>query len=398
MGSRGWLEEVRRRALEGLSIAPPYGPDVDVLHYVELNKRVAPGRPDLSRASEVGIDLERAGRSAYYLQVDQRVLQYLSRVPGVEVTTVEEFIERDPDLAAEYLWKLLDPSKDRFTAAAALYGFGGFVVRVKKGVRVEEPIQTCLFMSSPGLQAPHNIVILEEGAEVTVYTGCTIMPEPAGLHVGVSEFYVGRGARLRYVMVHSWNRVTHVRPRTAVKVCEGGEYVSYYISFGKVRSIQTFPTVYLGKGARAYLASILLGLEDSEIDVGSYVTLSEDSSAQVVSRVLARDRSKVWTRATISGSSGRGHIDCRGMLIHETAQIYAVPELRALGREAQLTHEAAIGKLSEDEIAYLMSKGFSREEAEGILIRGFINVDLDWLPSRIRGYVEGILNLVASRA
>jgi Fe-S cluster assembly scaffold protein SufB len=86
------------------------------------------------------------------------------------------------------------------------------------------------------------------------------------------------------------------------------------------------------------------------------------------------------------------------MLIHETAQIYAVPELRALGREAQLTHEAAIGKLSEDEIAYLMSKGFSREEAEGILIRGFINVDLDWLPGRIRGYVESILNLVAGRA
>jgi len=224
------------------------------------------------------------------------------------------------------------------------------------------------------------------------------MPEPAGLHVGVSEFYVGRGAKLRYVMVHSWNRVTHVRPRTAVRVGEGGEYVSYYISFGRVRSIQTSPVVHLGREAKAYLASVLLGLEDSEIDVGAYATLSEGSSVQVVSRVLARDRSRVWTRATISGSSGRGHIDCRGMLIHDTAQIHAVPELRALGREAQLTHEAAIGKLSEDEVAYLMSKGFSREEAEGVLVRGFINIDLEWLPHRIRKYVEGVLNLVASRA
>ncbi len=253
-------------------------------------------------------------------------------------------------------------------------------------------------MSSPGLQAPHNVVIVEEGAEVTLYTGCTIMPEPAGLHVGISEFYVGKGAKLRYVMVHSWNRVTHVRPRTAVRVDEEGEYVSYYISLGKVKSIQTFPAVHLGKEAKAYSASVILGLEDSEIDVGTYVALSEGSSAQVVSRVLARDYSRVWTRAIISGSSGRGHIDCRGMLVHDTAQIYAVPELRALGREAQLTHEAAIGKLSEDEIAYLMSKGFSREEAEGILIRGFISVDLEWLPHRIRRYVEGILNLVASRA
>jgi Fe-S cluster assembly scaffold protein SufB len=369
-----------------------------VLHYVELSKKAAPGAPDLSRASEVGIDLEKAGRSAYYLQVDQKIFQYLSRIPGVEVTTIEDFIGNSPDLAAEYVWKLLDPSRDRFTAAAALYGSGGFVIKVKKGARVDDPVQTCLFMSTPGLQAPHNVVIMEEGAELTLYTGCTIMPEPVGLHVGVSEFYVGRGAKLRYVMIHSWNRATHVRPRTAVQVDEGGEYISYYMSFGRVKSIQTFPSIHLARGARTYSASVVLGLEDSQIDVGTSVTLSEDSSAQVVSRVLARDSSKVWTRAIISGGRGRGHIDCRGMMIHDTAQIYAVPELRALGKETQLTHEASIGKLSEDEIAYLMSKGFSREEAEGILIRGFMNVELEWLPQRIRRYVEGVLNIMAGKA
>lgn len=397
-GLRAWLEEVRKRALEGLKREPRYGIDVDVEYYVELEKIRTQAVEDLSRASEVGIDLERARRTAYYLQVDQRVFQYLSRIPGVEVVPLEVFIEEHPDAVADYVWRLLNPSEDKFLASAALYGRGGFVITVKKGVKVEDPVQTCLFMSSPGLQAPHNVVIVEEGAELTLYTGCTIMPEPVGLHVGVSEFYVKKGGKLRYVMVHSWNRATHVRPRTAVLIDEGGEYISYYMSFGNVRSIQTYPRVYLAEGARTYTASIVLGLDDSHIDVGTLVELSRDSSAQIVSRVLARDSSRIWTRALIRGGFGRGHIDCRGLMIHETARIVTVPELEALGRDVQLTHEASIGRLSEEEVAYLMSKGFSREEAEGIIVRGFMNVELGWLPGRVKKYVETVLNVIMEKA
>jgi hypothetical protein len=87
---------------------------------------------------------------------------------------------------------------------------------------------------------------LWRGAEATVYTGCVIAPEAVGLHVGISEFYVMQKAGLRFIMVHNWNRATHVRPRTGVLVEEGGEYVEYYPNLAAVKTLLTSPRVWLG--------------------------------------------------------------------------------------------------------------------------------------------------------
>lgn len=112
-------------------------------------------------------------------------------------------MRRAPDEARNYVWRLIDPAMDKYTAIAALRGVGGYFIRVKENTRVEDPVMTCLFMSIGGLQAPHNIAVVEKDAEVTIYTGCTIAPESLGLHVGITEYYVEEGATLRYVMVHS---------------------------------------------------------------------------------------------------------------------------------------------------------------------------------------------------
>jgi Fe-S cluster assembly scaffold protein SufB len=218
MGLESWLESIRERAKSALNKPAKYGVDIDVTEYL----RSVSGEPrlDTARTSEVGVDLS---AKAYYTQVDQLYFNYLNKIPGIEVKRVEDFIEESPDEARNYVWRLIDPAMDKYTAIAALRGVGGYFIRVKENTRVEDPVMTCLFMSIGGLQAPHNIAVVEKGAEVTIYTGCTIAPESLGLHVGITEYYVEEGATLRYVMVHSWNRVSHVRPRTAVWVKPGGQ-------------------------------------------------------------------------------------------------------------------------------------------------------------------------------
>ncbi|MCS7111293.1 MAG: SufD family Fe-S cluster assembly protein [Ignisphaera sp.] len=393
MDLRGWRSKIAEEAIQGLDRPSPYGVDIDVSSYATEEARY---RIDVDSIEKIGVDLKSKAR---YLQVNQAYFEYLSKIPGVEVYKLEDYIENYPDEAMEYVWRLLRPSMDKYVAIGALRGMGGYFIKVKKNTKVEDPIMACMFLSSYGLQAPHNVIIVEDGAEATVYTGCTIAPETVGLHVGLSEFYVGRNAKLRFVMVHSWNRATHVRPRTAVNVSENGEYISYYANLSNVKTFQAYPRVYLGSGAHAYLASIVLGVDDADIDIGTAAVLENgNGGVEIVSRNVARDSSRIVMRASIVGRSGRGHIDCRGLMLSNESVMATIPELHAKSPNAILTHEASIGRLAEDEIYYLMSKGFTRDEAVGILVRGFIAIDVKGIPDRVRSYIETIERLTAEKA
>ena len=402
--SKSWLEAVAERAKSALSKPAPYGVDLDIEPYLKAPLAGKPvGEEAVAEAEEAAreaVGFEPSAR-AKYVQLDQAYFKYMSRLPGVEVKRLEDFVDENPDEAREYVWRLVDPASDKYTALAALKGAGGYFIRVKENSRVEDPVMACLFLTG-GLQAPHNIVILEKNAQATVYTGCTLAPEAAGLHVGISEFYVGENAELRFVMVHAWNAVTHVRPRTGVYVADGGKYVSYYVNMSAVKTLQTYPMVTLKSGAYALLASVLLGRGDSVQDVGGEVVIEgSESSAEIVSRVVARDSSKVVTRARISANSGvsaKGHIECRGLLLSDSAVIEAVPELESSSTNAVLTHEASIGKLAEEEIYYLVSRGFTRDEAIGILVRGFVSIDIKGLPPKVKSYIETLEKMVADKA
>ena len=95
---------------------------------------------------------------------------------------------------------------------------------------------------------------------------------------------------------------------------------------------------------------------------------------------------------------GRGHIECKGLILSQGAELYSVPELGGIGAGAMLTHEASIGKVAEEEILYLMSKGFTREEAEEIIVRGFMGVEIKGVTPRIRTYITNILKLMSERS
>ena len=155
--------------------------------------------------------------------------------------------------------------------------------------------------------------------------------------------------------------------------------------YWRVKTLQTYPVVYLERDAYSYVASILLGLGDSILDVGGAAyLLGGDATVEIASRAMGRDSSRIVARARIIGRSGRGHIDCRGLLLSDKAVIETIPELSAESPNTTLTHEASIGRIAEDEINYLVSRGFTREEAIGIVIRGFISLDVKGLPERVK--------------
>jgi uncharacterized protein len=210
---------------------------------------------------------------------------------------------------------------DKYTARAQLNLHDGYVIWTLPGSKVIYPVQACLYIDKENLsQYVHNLIIAEEGAELHVITGCAVASHlKRGLHVGISEFFITKNAKLSFTMIHNWAEEMMVRPHSVGIVEEGDLFLNNYICMRPLKSLQMYPTSHLvGRGAVSRFYSLLL----------------------------------------------------KGGLIH------AIPELQGKVDGVEMSHEAAVGKIAQEEIQYLMSRGLAEDEATSTIVRGFLSVNI----------------------
>ena len=409
MNVKDRLEALDKKAKASLDTKPRYGPDVDLAQYLRLNPPIptvgsieSMPKKIVERLKNVGIDPKEKGKAGSYIQLDHNVVYKKRFYSNIDLLSLEEVLQ-DEEFIQNYYWNLIDVGQDKFTAAAQLYGHGGYIIKTKKNQKVDIPIQSCLLIRSKvAFQAPHNVIIAEPGSTLHVVTGCTAMPESVGFHAGITEFYVKKNATVTFTMIHDWSKVSNVRPRTAAVVEEDGVFISNYLNFNPLglKSLQAYPFARLkGDNSRAFMSSIIVGRDTSYMDWGSAIFMSgKNSKGQIISRSISKDSSQIVARARIiSQAPGtKGHIECRGLIMSDSSRIWAVPELDSTVRDVELTHEAAVGKLAEDEIFYLLSRGMSRDEAISTLVRGFLEVKIPGLPQILEKQIKLAADLSAN--
>lgn len=267
------------------------------------------------------------------------------------------------------------------------------------GSREVFPLQACMFIGDENvMQTAHNIIIAEENSELHIITGCATGEDvSSALHVGVSEFYLKKGAKITFTMVHNWAEQVEVRPRTGIMVGDDATYINNYILTSPVKSIQSYPTAYCtGENSRVVFQSILGGQKDSVLDVGSRVILEgRGSSAEIVSRAVSKDASQIYSRGHLAGRvpEVKGHLECHGLVLSDDSMIYAVPELEGSATELEMSHEAAVGKIAEEEVMYLTSRGLTEDEAASMIVRGFLSMDITGLPPELAAETKRMLDM-----
>ncbi|MBU4259894.1 MAG: SufD family Fe-S cluster assembly protein [Proteobacteria bacterium] len=349
---------------------------------------------DVDKFLNVGVDTKETGRAGTFIQKDKSVIHCKTKLDGVEVMSISQAREKYEWLA-DYMWKSISPETDKFTSQANKNPHEGYYIRSLQGVKTEYPIQACLYIAKNKFsQNVHNVVIAEEGSELHIITGCATAPHlVSGLHVGVSEFYVKKGAKLIFTMIHEWGEKVNVRPRTVTHVDEGGLIVSNYISLKPVGSLQMYPTTYLnGKGAVARFNSILVASKGSFLDVGSKVVLNApDSRAEIISRAITTGGTIIARGSLIGKVAGiKAHLECKGLIIND-GLMHAIPELQGYVPNVEMSHEAAVGKIDQHEIEYLMARGLDEDEAVSTIVRGFLNVDIEGLPENLKNKLDNII-------
>jgi hypothetical protein len=319
------------------------------------------------------------------------VIHSRAAVPDVEVMPITEALE-NYGWVADYMWRHLDRETDDYTRHAGRMPSNGYFIHSKPGAEIEEPVQSCLYLSEEGAaQNVHNIVIAEPNSRMHIITGCaTASHVRSGLHLGVSEFYVKKGATLHFTMIHDWGEEVDVRPRTAVHVEEGGVIVSNYISLRPLGSLEMNPlTILDGKGAVARFNSILVATRNTRLDVGSRVTLNQpETRAEIISRGIAAGGT-IIARGEMAGmvAGCRGHLECKGLILSD-GLMHAIPELMGYVPGVDMSHEAAVGKIDQREIEYLMARGLDEDEAVSTIVRGFLNVNIDGLPPALAEEID----------
>lgn len=255
----------------------------------------------------------------------------------------------------------------------------GIDVFVKPGTKNESVHIPVLLTASGMTDLVYNTFDIGEGADVLIVAGCGIHNpgERQAEHDGIHEFIIRKGARVRYVEKHygegkgTGERI--LNPKTVLVLEEGAYAQLELVQIKGVDNSKRVTEAELGKKAKIIISERLLTngkqLADSVINVKM---IGEDSSAEILARSVAQDESRQIFRASLSGEARcRGHVACDSIIM-DSAQIRSLPGLNAINPEAELTHEAAIGRIAGEQVIKLMSLGLTEKEAIDTIIKGFL--------------------------
>lgn len=401
---------LKKKAEDALKKSAAYGEDFNLDEY-EIASKEAKVTEDLTSLStddqttllNVGVIPSEENRSGTFIMLNNAVSHTsVKQDDAVELMSLQDALKKY-EWVKDYSWKLVKPDADKYTAMTYLQNANGYFIRAPAGKKSKMPVQTCLLIGSKDVsQTVHNLIVVEEGAQLDVITGCsTKKGVERGLHLGISEMYVKKGATLNFTMIHNWAEQIGVRPRTVVHVEEGGTYISNYVTLKPVKSIQTYPTVRLeGKGAFTRLNSIGVAHPGSELDLGSRVIFdAPDTKAELISRTITTG-GKVIARGEMIGNAdgAKGHLECHGLVLSSEGTQRAIPILEANVEDIELSHEAAVGRIAREQIEYLMARSLTEEEAVGMIVRGFLDVGIQGIPDELKASIDETIAKIGEKA
>ncbi|TYB30381.1 MAG: SufD family Fe-S cluster assembly protein [Candidatus Mcinerneyibacterium aminivorans] len=360
-------------------------------------ERVNLSKEDKEKMLNVGIKTKNKKNTGSYILVDDDIVEVDLNLEGVELMPIKMAIEKY-DWVEEYMWKLVDPEKDKYTKMAYEDDEPkGYFIRVKKGHKVTFPLQACFYIKATRKeQVVHNILIAEEDSELHIINGCAsgnYVKE--GYHIGITETFLKKGSFLSYTMIHDWAPGVIVRPRSAIEVGENAHYMSNYVSLKEVKSTETSPVVYInGKDGKARLNSILFAPEKTDLFVGGKIQLNaEGARGDIISRTVTNGgdiTAPVELEATVEEVSG--FMECNGLILEKEGRIYSSPSLNSNKQNVELAHEASVGKIGDEEIEYLMSRGISEEQARSLIVHGFLDLKIKGLPEFLQNQIDTAVN------
>lgn len=392
-----WMREFRLRSLEIYNKTPMvgWGPDIAGLDMDNIVTYVRPNTNMKGDWSEVPDDIkdtfeklgipkaERESLAGVGAQYDSELVYHNVKeevaAQGVIYTDLESAL-RGPyaDMIRSHFMKLVPPTDHKFAALHGAVWSGGSFVYVPPGVSVEIPLQSYFRLNAKGAgQFEHTLIIVSEGAYLHFIEGCSAPKyNVANLHAGCVELYVGRNATLRYSTIENWSKNMYNLNTKRARVEEGGKVEWISGSFGSHTSYLYPMSVLNGRGARSEFTSVTFAGKGQNLDTGCKVVHNApETTSYVNTRSISKSGGVSTFRSSVvvseKAKNSKSAVSCQSLMLDSISRSDTIPAMDIRTREADIGHEAKIGRISDDAVFYLMSRGVSEEDARALIVSGF---------------------------
>ena len=415
-----WMRQFRLKALETYNRMPMpgWGPSLDELHMEDIITYIRPKAQKSDAWTEVpdnikntferlGIpEAERNFLAGVGAQYDSEVVYHNVREEvrrqGVIYTDMESALH-DPKfgpMVEQYFMKLVPPQDHKFVALHGAVWSGGSFVYVPPQVNVEIPLQSYFRLNAPGAgQFEHTLIIVSEGASLHFIEGCSAPKyNVANLHAGCVELYVGKGAHLRYSTIENWSKNMYNLNTKRAVVEEGGimEWVSG--SFGSHTSYLYPMTILKGAGAKMEFTGITFAGHGQSLDTGAKVVHSAPhTSSSINTKSISKDGGWCVYRSSVDilpqAAGSRSAVSCESLMLDDLSRSDTIPVMDIRNDDVDVGHEAKIGRISDEAIFYLMSRGISEQDARNMIVTGFAEPIAKELPMEYAVEMNNLIKL-----
>ncbi|MFA6523799.1 MAG: Fe-S cluster assembly protein SufB [Candidatus Peribacteraceae bacterium] len=404
-GEPKWMLEHRLKALKVFERKqmPTWGPDLSGLDLDRIVYYAPPGAGNVDSWDEVPPEIRRIYDRLGIPEAERKVLagvgaQYESEVIyhklkkeweklGVIFLDMDEALRRHPALVRKYFMKGVPIDDHKFSALHGAVWSGGTFLYVPRGVHVKDPLQAYFRMNAPNMgQFEHTMIIVEEGASVHYIEGCSAPKYGAiGLHAGLVEIFVKPGAHCRYSSVENWSRDTYNLNTKRAYVSKDAvmEWVGGNMGSG---TTMLYPCSMLtGEGARCDHLGLAFANAGQWQDTGAKVLhLAPHTSSKVTSKSVSMRGGVTIYRGLLHVAEHAhdctSNVECDALLLDSQSRSDTVPTIRIRNDDVTVAHEARVGKLSEEDVFYLTSRGLTEDTAKTMIVNGFIEPIIRLLP------------------
>lgn len=414
-----WMRDFRLKSLEvyNKSEMPNWGPDIsglnvdNIVTYVKPNTEMSQtweevpedikntfeklGIPEAERKSLAGVGAQYDSELVYHNLQEEVARQ------GVIYTDIESALHGPyGKMIEEHFMKLVPPTDHKFAALHGAVWSGGSFVYVPKGVNLEIPLQSYFRLNAKGAgQFEHTLIIVDEGAQLHFIEGCSAPKyNVANLHAGCVELFVGKNAKLRYSTIENWSKNMYNLNTKRAKVEENGimEWVSG--SFGSHVSYLYPMTILKGDNARSQFTGVTFAGKGQNLDTGvKMVHIGKDTSSYINTRSISKGGGISTYRSAVviqnQAKNAKSAASCQSLMLDDESRSDTLPAIDVRTNKADVGHEAKIGRISEDDVFYLMSRGISEEEAKSLIVSGFADSVSKELPLEYAVEMNNLIRL-----
>ncbi|MFH0820151.1 MAG: Fe-S cluster assembly protein SufB [Candidatus Peregrinibacteria bacterium] len=339
------------------------------------------GIPEAERKVLAGVGAQYESEAIYHS------LEKNLQNQGVIFTDLDVALQKHPELVKKYFMKCVPAHDHKFAALHGAVWSGGTFLHIPKGVKLKKPLQSYFRMNARGMgQFEHTLIIIEEGAEGHYIEGCSAPKYGSNaLHAGCVEVFVGKGAKFRYSSVENWSRDTYNLNTKRAIIEENAimEWVGGNMGSGVT---MLYPcSILKGDHSRADHIGIAFANAGQVQDTGAKVFhLGKNTSSQVVMKSLSKGGGRSVYRGELriakSAENALASVRCDALILDPISISDTHPNIQVDCDSATVNHEARVGRLNEEDIFYLMSRGIAEAEAQAMIVNGFINPIVRELP------------------